>query len=66
MGKAIVIDPTPTFDLSPDLYMQFMEPLGTTDGSVAAAWDHIRNDWRPDVINVTMARLRYHDTRAVG
>ncbi|HSW02008.1 MAG TPA: twin-arginine translocation signal domain-containing protein [Sedimentisphaerales bacterium] len=34
---AIVVDPTPRFDLSPYLYMQFMEPLGTTDSSVAAA-----------------------------
>ena len=30
--------------------MQFMEPLGTTDGSVAAAWDFGRDRWRPDVI----------------
>ena len=36
---AIVVDPEPRFELSPYLYMQFMEPLGTTDGSVAAAWD---------------------------
>lgn len=34
---AIVVDPTPRFDLSPYLYMPFMEPLGTTDSSVAAA-----------------------------
>jgi alpha-N-arabinofuranosidase len=50
---AIVIDPTPRFALSPYLYMQFMEPLGTTDGSVAAAWDSLRDRWRPDVIDVT-------------
>ncbi len=50
---AIVVDPTPRFDLSPYLYMQFMEPLGTTDGSVAAAWDSLRDRWRPDVIDVT-------------
>src|SRR5471030_3319834 len=47
----IQIDPTPTFKLSPYLYMQFMEPLGTTDGSVAAAWDHQRNVWRKDVVD---------------
>ena len=35
----LVVNPQPRFDLSPYLYMQFMEPLGTTDGSVAAAWD---------------------------
>jgi alpha-L-arabinofuranosidase len=33
--------------------MQFMEPLGTTDGSVAAAWDFRTNRWRPDVVQVT-------------
>jgi alpha-N-arabinofuranosidase len=50
---AVVVDPTPQFALSPYLYMQFMEPLGTTDGSVAAAWDSLRDRWRPDVIDVT-------------
>jgi alpha-L-arabinofuranosidase len=33
--------------------MQFMEPLGTTDGSVAAAWDFRTNRWRPDVVEAT-------------
>jgi hypothetical protein len=50
---AIEIDPAPRFALSPYLYMQFMEPLGTTDGSVAAAWDSLRDRWREDVIEVT-------------
>ena len=50
---AIVVDPTPRFPLSPYLYMQFMEPLGATDGSVAAAWDFKRDCWREDVIDVT-------------
>ena len=49
----IVVDPTPTFGLSPNLYMQFMEPLGTTDGSVEAAWDYRADDWRADVVEVT-------------
>jgi alpha-L-arabinofuranosidase len=49
----IVVDPTPRFPLSPYLYMQFMEPLGTTDGSVAAAWDSMRDCWREDVVEVT-------------
>lgn len=53
MTKAIIIDPKPTFSLSPDLYMQFMEPLGATDGSVEAAWDHMHEDWRKDVVEVT-------------
>jgi len=51
--RLLIVDPTPQFDLSPNLYMQFMEPLGTTDGSVAAAWDHLREDWREDVVEVT-------------
>src|SRR5262245_27709196 len=52
-GPAIVVSPQPEFELSPYLYMQFMEPLGTTDGSVEAAWDHLRDDWRDDVVSVT-------------
>src|SRR5689334_17241462 len=52
-GRAIVVDPTPLFELSPYLYMQFMEPLGATDGSVEAAWDHGRDAWRDDVVEVT-------------
>lgn len=47
------IDPEPRYDLSPYLYMQFMEPLGTTDGSVAAAWDFGHDRWREDVVAVT-------------
>jgi len=47
------IDPEPKFKLSPWLYMQFMEPLGVTDSSVEAAWDHSTNRWRDDVIQVT-------------
>ncbi len=47
------IDPNPRYELSPYLYMQFMEPLGATDGSVAAAWDFKRDRWRSDVVEVT-------------
>ena len=43
---SLKIDPEPQYDLSPYLYMQFMEPLGTTDGSVAAAWDFGHDRWR--------------------
>lgn len=49
---AIVIDPKPLFDISPLLYMQFMEPLGITDGSVEAAWNYDADDWRKDFIDV--------------
>lgn len=51
--ESLVIDPTPRHELSPYLYMQFMEPLGATEGSVEAAWDHLRDRWRPDVVDVT-------------
>jgi len=47
------VDSTPRFELSPYLYMQFMEPLGSTDSSVSAAWDYMRDRWRPDVIETT-------------
>jgi len=50
---AIAVDPAPSFELSPYLFMQFMEPLGATDGSVEAAWDHLREDWREDVVAIT-------------
>ena len=52
-GAAIVIDPKPVFDISPHLYMQFMEPLGVTDSSVEASWDYERDDWRKDFIETT-------------
>jgi len=49
----IRIDPKPKFELSPYLYMQFMEPLGVTDSSVDAAWDFGSNQWREDVVAIT-------------
>jgi alpha-L-arabinofuranosidase len=49
----IRIDPAPTYELSPYLFEQFMEPLGVTDSSVEAAWDHRRNAWRDDVVERT-------------
>lgn len=51
--RTLRVDPTPRHELSPYLYMQFMEPLGTTDSSVAASWDHGRNCWREDLIECT-------------
>jgi alpha-L-arabinofuranosidase len=54
-GASISVVPKPLFELSPYLYMQFMEPLGATDGSVEAAWDHLREQWRDDVVAVTRA-----------
>lgn len=50
--EEVVIDPRPLFDISPYLYMQFMEPLGVTDGSVEAAWDYDSDNWRKDLVDV--------------
>ncbi len=52
-GNALVIDPKPLFEISPHLYMQFMEPLGVTDSSVEAAWDYGNDDWRKDFVETT-------------
>src|SRR4051812_45047476 len=52
-ASAIVIDPKPFFEISPFLYMQFMEPLGVTDSSVEAAWDYASDDWRKDFVETT-------------
>src|SRR6185437_7031287 len=51
-ANTIAINPKPLFDISPLLYMQFMEPLGTTDGSVEAAWNYDTDNWRQDFIDV--------------
>jgi len=51
--NAIVVDPNPQFPISPYLYMQFMEPLGTTDGSVEAGWDYEKDQWRTDFVEAT-------------
>ena len=64
--------------ISPYLYMQFMEPLGTADTSVDAAWDFTEEDWYPCVIDTvrhlapTMVRFGgcfasyYHWKEAIG
>ena len=38
-------------EISPYLYMQFIEPLGCADSSVDAAWNFIENDWHTKVID---------------
>src|SRR3954464_2732471 len=53
---SLVVDTQPKFEISPWLYMQFMEPLGATDSSVEAAWDYDRDDWRKDFVD-TVADL---------
>lgn len=50
---ALSINPQPQFALSPHLYMQFMEPLGVTDSSVEASWDHANSRWKQGLIDVT-------------
>ena len=50
--NAVVVDPQPRFDISPHLYMQFMEPLGATDSSVEGSWDYESDDWRKDFVAV--------------
>src|SRR5882724_1531824 len=50
--NTVAIDPKPLFDISPYLYMQFMEPLGATDSSVEASWDYDADDWRKDFVDI--------------
>jgi alpha-L-arabinofuranosidase len=52
-GSALVIDPKPLFDISPWLYMQFMEPLGVSDSSVEASWSYDADDWRKDFMDAS-------------
>ncbi|MEM7697102.1 MAG: alpha-L-arabinofuranosidase [Verrucomicrobiota bacterium] len=51
--NVLKINPEPGHKISPYLYMQFMEPLGTTDSSVEASWDHLKDDWRDDLMTVS-------------
>jgi alpha-L-arabinofuranosidase len=51
-ADTIAVDPKPLFEISPWLYMQFMEPLGATDSSVEACWDYDADDWRKDFVDV--------------
>lgn len=50
MLDGIHINPELKFKLSPYLYMQFMEPLGTADSSVDAGWDYLNDCWRPELL----------------
>ncbi|MBO5783899.1 MAG: alpha-L-arabinofuranosidase, partial [Clostridia bacterium] len=76
--KMLHISDKEKHEISPYLYMQFMEPLGVADASVDAAWDFVENDWNPLVIDKvrelapTMVRFggtmidHYHWEEAVG
>lgn len=74
----VKINPAKKHEISPYLYMQFMEPLGVADASVDAAWDFTENEWFPVVIDKicelapTMVRFGgcfasyYHWKEAIG
>ena len=47
------IKPECKHEISPYLYMQFMEPLGVCDTSVDAAWNFKTDDWHEAVIEKT-------------
>src|SRR5690606_23930860 len=49
----ITVDTRPRHDISPRFYMQFMEPLGSTDSSVAACWNVLEDKWRDDFVEIT-------------
>ena len=51
-GGVISIEPTPRFEISSYFYLQFMEPLGITDGSVEAGWDYNIDNWRVDLVDI--------------
>ena len=46
------INQTPLYALSPYLFMQFAEPLGTADSSIDAAWDFAKDCWQPKALEM--------------
>ena len=55
MAEALQIDIAPRHAVSPYIYMQFMEPLGTADASVDAAWDFLHDCWKPEFVEAFAA-----------
>src|SRR6056297_497786 len=51
MSLELSVDTNDLFPRSDLLYMQFMEPLGTSDSSVEAAWDSVNERWKPEFID---------------
>lgn len=49
---ALKIDGSRSHSLSPYLSMQFMEPLGTSDSSVDAAWDFLHDCWDAEFVSL--------------
>ena len=47
----IQLDMTPKHTISPYLFMQFAEPLGTADASVDAGWDYLNECWHPKLVD---------------
>ena len=50
--NTVRIDPRPLYTLSPYLFMQFAEPLGTADSSIDAAWDFLHDVWQPKAVEM--------------
>ena len=50
--SVLKISTTPKHEISPYLYMQFMEPLGAADPSVDTAWDFVENKWTDRAIDI--------------
>ena len=48
----IAVDSAPLYRLSPYLFMQFAEPLGTADSSIDAAWDFVNRRWRKSTLAI--------------
>lgn len=52
MGGKVHIASDGLHRLSPYLYMQFAEPLGTADSSIDAAWDFLGERWQPATLEL--------------
>lgn len=46
----LTVSASPKHKISPYLFMQFAEPLGTADTSVDAGWDYLNDRWQPKLI----------------
>ncbi|MBQ9789574.1 MAG: hypothetical protein IJW31_08280 [Lentisphaeria bacterium] len=40
------------YKISPYLFMQFAEPLGSSDSSIDAAWDWVNESWQPGAVEM--------------
>ncbi len=72
------INTTKKHEISPYIYMQFLEPLSSSDPSVDCGWDYVKDEWKGQLLekltelNPTMIRFGgcfasyYHWKEAVG